>query len=199
LHWELLLYPSFHLFANLYYVNIHSAAYPDGEIRGQLIKQTTGGGGTVIPAGSTGTNNATGTGSTVSNTPVEEPSAGGGGGGGGGGTLDPTLTLGTITVATTSGSAFAVPIASFSTVSVSVTAANYSANTDVTISVAKSGGSTEFAKVNVTAATLNGTHTSIVSELDTMLGLMSVISGTGNVNYDNKLVDHAKFTVGKTF
>jgi len=25
--------------ANLYYVNIHSIAYPDGEIRGQLIKQ----------------------------------------------------------------------------------------------------------------------------------------------------------------
>lgn len=31
--------------ANLYYVNIHSAAYSTGEIRGQLIKQTSGGGG----------------------------------------------------------------------------------------------------------------------------------------------------------
>ena len=29
--------------AGLYYVNIHSAAYPGGEIRGQLIKQTTAG------------------------------------------------------------------------------------------------------------------------------------------------------------
>jgi CHRD domain len=27
------------LFANLYYVNIHTALYPGGEIRGQLIKQ----------------------------------------------------------------------------------------------------------------------------------------------------------------
>lgn len=31
------------LFANLYYVNIHTTAFPGGEIRGQLIKQTSGG------------------------------------------------------------------------------------------------------------------------------------------------------------
>jgi hypothetical protein len=32
------------LFANLYYVNIHTAAFTGGEIRGQLIKQTSSGG-----------------------------------------------------------------------------------------------------------------------------------------------------------
>ena len=31
--------------ANLYYINLHTVAYPDGEIRGQFIKQTSGGGG----------------------------------------------------------------------------------------------------------------------------------------------------------
>ena len=31
--------------ANIYYINIHTAAYPDGEIRGQLLKQSSGGGG----------------------------------------------------------------------------------------------------------------------------------------------------------
>ncbi len=33
------------LYAELYYVNIHTAAFPGGEIRGQLIKQTSSGGG----------------------------------------------------------------------------------------------------------------------------------------------------------
>lgn len=33
------------LYAGLYYVNIHSAAFPGGEIRGQLIKQATAGPG----------------------------------------------------------------------------------------------------------------------------------------------------------
>lgn len=37
------------LMANLYYVNIHSTAFPGGEIRGQLIKQ-----GTSTIAGTTG-------------------------------------------------------------------------------------------------------------------------------------------------
>lgn len=32
------------LYANLYYVNIHTAAFPGGEIRGQLLKQTSSGG-----------------------------------------------------------------------------------------------------------------------------------------------------------
>jgi CHRD domain-containing protein len=31
--------------ANLYYVNLHTVDFPLGEIRGQLIKQTSGGGG----------------------------------------------------------------------------------------------------------------------------------------------------------
>ena len=32
------------LLAGLYYVNLHTAAFPSGEIRGQLVKQTTAGG-----------------------------------------------------------------------------------------------------------------------------------------------------------
>ena len=33
------------LLANQYYINLHSVAYPDGEIRGQLVQQSPGSGG----------------------------------------------------------------------------------------------------------------------------------------------------------
>ena len=42
------------IMANMYYVNLHSAAFPDGEIRGQLMQQMSGTGTGTAPGTGTG-------------------------------------------------------------------------------------------------------------------------------------------------
>jgi len=149
------------------------------------VEEVTGGGGTAIPAGSTGTNDASGDGMGV----IEEPVIGGGGGGG---ILPPTLTLGTIAGATSTGeNSYTVLAAVIEDVSVTVTAANYITDTNVTISVQedKVGGITQWATVTLSAAALNGSHTTTVGNLYVFKGALELIDGN---NTEDTALDYAE-------